>query len=86
MPGAKPFFKAPRLGMVYNEWGELVDPEVLKADPATREMDIKTLFRIINLNWHYRVSLSNIFKGFHKERYFFPRLPLFLSRRLKLRL
>lgn len=47
--------------MVYNEWGELVDPEDLKKDPKSKKMDIKSVFRLLNLNWHYRVSSHTFF-------------------------
>lgn len=42
--------------MVYNEWGELVDPEELRAGMAGQRTDKRSILRLLTLNWHYYVS------------------------------
>ena len=54
--------------MVYNEWGELVDPAELRADPASKDMDARAMFRLILLNWHYRVSPCSFFSDRNAQR------------------
>lgn len=63
MDDGKPKRKIPKGGMVYNEWGELVDPEELKADPASKNMDVRGMLRLITLNWHYIVSSSIFYRS-----------------------
>jgi hypothetical protein len=49
----------PKGSMVYNEWGELVDPH---EDTASKELDVRGMFRLINLNWHYIVSSDDFLR------------------------
>ena len=53
--------------MVYNEWGELVDADELRKDPKSKKMEIKDMFRLINLNWHYRVSPQTFLPSFYEK-------------------
>ena len=72
MSSSKPRRVIPKGSMVYNEWGELVDPADLRADPASKELDAKGMLRLILLNWHYRVSPSSFLSDLNTLRRALP--------------
>lgn len=53
----------PARGMVYNEFGDLVEPEELTK--PTDGSEILPMMRLINKSWHYNVSLYSPFYPFN---------------------